>query len=155
MTSHVLMQPPGTGETDDRAVLVRDAFSWTGFLVPPVWLLWHRLWIEALVVLAALALLAAIGQVADFRTAGIGLGLLLSIFVGLEGPALRIGALRRRGWREAGVVDAARREDAELRLPDALARAPGRAEVLRPPAPAPGRALAGPALGLFDYPGKN
>ena len=35
------------------AVLVRDGFSFLAFLLPPLWLLWHRLWIEAALAFAA------------------------------------------------------------------------------------------------------
>ena len=38
-----------------RAVFVRDGFSWLAFLLPPLWLLWHRLWLEAALVVVAVA----------------------------------------------------------------------------------------------------
>src|SRR5690606_40350011 len=41
--------------------------------------------------------------------------LMLALFVGLEGSALRLAALRRRGWREWGVVEAGNSRDAEIR----------------------------------------
>ncbi|TIW44359.1 MAG: DUF2628 domain-containing protein, partial [Mesorhizobium sp.] len=46
MAVYVVMEPPGLGEKPD-VTFVRDGFSWLGFLVSPLWLLWHRLWIEA------------------------------------------------------------------------------------------------------------
>ena len=41
MASFVVMEPAG-GITGD-ARLVKDGFSLLGFLVPPLWLLWHGL----------------------------------------------------------------------------------------------------------------
>ena len=54
MAVYVVMEPPGASRNDaaSGAVLVRDAFSVLAFLLPPLWLLWHRLWIEAALVFA-------------------------------------------------------------------------------------------------------
>ena len=54
MASYVVMEPPGASRNDAAAgaVLVRDGFSFLAFLLPPLWLLWHRLWIEAALVFA-------------------------------------------------------------------------------------------------------
>jgi hypothetical protein len=156
MASYVAMQPPGSSDIRIRTVFVRDGFSWIAFLFPPVWLLWHRLFVETLLYLAAAVVLATLVEVLDLQPLSAAITLLLSLYVGLEGPALRMGSLSRRGWRQAGVVDAASRDDAEVRFfggPGALAAAeplprPVTSPVLRPSRP-------GPALGLFDYPGKR
>ena len=42
------------------AAFIRDGFSFLAFLLPPLWLLWHRLWIEAALALAALVLAAGL-----------------------------------------------------------------------------------------------
>ena len=57
--------------------------------------------------LAATVGLAALGNVTGFaaRRAG-ACRLLVSLYAGLEGAALRIAALRRRGWSEVGIVEA-------------------------------------------------
>ena len=170
MAIHVVMEPPGTDRiaVSTRAVLVRDAFSLPAFLVPFIWLLWHRLWIEAGLALAASAGLSVLGEMMDFGIAGFVLPLLVSIFIGLEGPALRIAALRRRGWREWGVVEAGNQAEAEIRYlageqhapPDAEPRRPAQGAPAHPasggPAagPVPGSA-PGPALGLLSYPGRR
>ncbi len=155
MASYVVMQPPGSGGSSGRAELVRDRFSWIGFLVPPFWLLWHRLWIEALLVVAAAIALAALGEVAGLGALAAGLSLLVSVYVGLEGPALRLAALRRRGWREAGIIEAGSRDEAEIRL-FAVEEAPAAAQAHPAAVPAlPSRpARPGPPLGLFDHPGR-
>jgi hypothetical protein len=163
MAIYVVMEPPAAdaAEAAERAVLLRDGFTFLAFLAPPLWLLWHRLWIEA-----ALAFAVGVGSTALGETAGLGftgaaLSLLVSIFVGLEGPALRINALRRRGWHEWGVVEASGLAEAEIRY--LAGEAPY--EAVQPAVPHPtGPTLvrpalsglaSGPALGLFDYPGRR
>jgi len=152
MASFVVMEAP---QGRDEAVYIRDGFHFLAFLVPPLWLLWHRLWIEALVAFAAMALL---GSVSGFGEAAPLLSLLVSIYVGLEAPALHIAALRRRGWSEWGVADAANRDEAELKHLYGSGTESNEhfdAPSLPVPAayPAAGRPSPGPALGLFSYPG--
>lgn len=156
MASYVVMDPPGrTGSGD--AVLVRDGFSWFAFLFSPLWLLWHRLWIEALLAFVAFGLLSALGEAAGFGLAGSLLTLLVSLFVGLEGQALRIAALRRRGWRESGVVEAGRLADGEVRYAAALEAEPPAPEprVLVPDAARSRPIRTGLALGLSHDPGRT
>jgi hypothetical protein len=139
------------------AVLVRDGFSLWAFLVPPLWLIWNRLWIEAALVFAATLALTALGEVAGLGLAGSLLSLLVSIYVGLEGAALRLAAYRRRGWRDWGVVSADNAGEAEARYlsetefgrerVEPVAMAPA---VAHPARPAP----SGPALGMLHYPGR-
>lgn len=119
MASFVVMEPP-SGVRDGQAVLVRDGFHFLAFLAPPLWLFWHRLWIEGAAALALLAALGAFGsapQLAGDTVANAApyLSLLVSIYFGLEGAALRVRALDRRGWRPWGVVEADDIADAETR----------------------------------------
>ena len=158
MASFVVMEPPVRGERD--AVIVRDGFHVFAFLIPFVWLLVHRLWIEALIAAVVALGLGFAGSYAGF-TAAPALSLLVSLYVGLEGASLKLAALRRRGWREWGVVEADNRTDAETRY---IAEAYADQAVDEHPAPPPVLASAsqprqtvpvtGPALGLFSYPGR-
>ncbi|WP_442580823.1 DUF2628 domain-containing protein [Mesorhizobium sp. ASY16-5R] len=161
MARFVVMEPAGAFGDDAAAEarIVRDGFSLLGFVFPPFWLLWHGLVIEALVTFAAMFGIAAATELLGLGPAGSLLSLLLSIYVGLEGSALRIAALRRRGWREWGVLEADSLADAETRYAievfggvDADASAPPAAVIAPAQPPAP-RHAAGPALGLFSYPG--
>ena len=160
MAIFVVMEPPAANaaEAAERAVLVRDGFAFLGFLVPPLWLLWHRLWIEAALAFAVGVGLTALGETAGFGFTGAALSLLVSIFVGLEGPALRVNALRRRGWRDWGLVEASDAGDAEIRYlageePDEAVQ---QTAVLSTQAPMAVRPMpTGPALGLLGYPGRH
>jgi hypothetical protein len=158
MAIYVVMEPPGRSEKADTTTFVRDGFSWLAFLVPPLWLLWHRLWIEAALTFVAMGVLAMLGERLGLEWAGSLLSLLVSLYVGLEGQALRIAALRRRGWHEWGVVVADRLDDADTRYTlETDARADDEAPVQRivPDAALARPAQMGMALGLTHIPGKR
>ena len=165
MASYVVMEPPSAaGDAGrERAVLVRDGFHLLAFLLPAVWLLWHRLWIEAAVVVAVSMALSGAGAAAGLGNAAPVLALLVALYAGLEGAALRLARYRRHGWREWGVVEADNAADAELRYlyaaaagtedaTEAAAAAPAAVSTALPVTP---RSPSGPALGLFAYPGKG
>ena len=157
MASYVVMEPPLGANKAEDAILVRDGFTWLGLLFSPVWLAWHRLWIEALLTFAAMAVLSVLGERLGLEWAGSALSLLISLYVGFEGQGLRVSALRRRGWRESGVVEAGNLGDAEIRQaletgedgdePEPMPRIVPDASLARP-------AQTGMALGLTHTPGR-
>lgn len=138
MASYVVMEPP---QADSDAVLVRDGFYFLAFLLPFLWFLWHRMWVEAGIALVVAILL---GFVPVLGPASGMLGLLVGLYVGLDAAALRIAALRRRGWREWGVVEAANPADAELRYFAELGETPVRENPSPKP---PGGPWGGPRIG--------
>jgi hypothetical protein len=157
MATYVVMEPGARATADgESAVFVRDGFSFIAFLVPFAWLFWHRLWIEGALALGALLLLGVLDDVGGMGMIAVGLSLLMSIYVGLEGPALRMAALRRRGWRDRAVIDADCLDDAETRY----LSGPGEEHEEVPPADMTPRATvrprpvtSAPALGLLGYGG--
>ena len=155
MAVYVVMEPPGRAPDTAATVFVRDGFAWVAFLVPPLWLLWHRLWIEAALAFVAIGLLAALGEIAGLGLAGALLSFLVMLYVGLEGQALRIAALGRRGWRQAGVVIADDLDDADTRYAIAAEAAPE----TRTPEPRivadPAYAQHGQTLGLVPFSGTH
>ena len=162
MASYVVLEPEAAAARDEEAVLVRDSFAFLAFIVPFFWFLWHRMWFEALAALALGLMLGALAaQPGAYGTVGTLLSLLLGILIGLEARALRVAALRRRGWREWGVVEADSREEAEARFAaEAAAPAPRPAAAPPPVRPVPPAGHARPAtdrpsLGLIDYPRKS
>ena len=157
MAAYVVMEPPGRSEKADSTAFVRDGFTWLGFLVPPLWLARHRLWIEAGLAFVVMGLLSMAGQKLGLGLASSLLSLLVSFYVGLEGQGLRIAALRRRGWHEWGVVHAGRLDDADMRY--ALEAEAHAEEAIPAPRMVPDAALARPAqpgmaLGLTHIPGR-
>jgi Protein of unknown function (DUF2628) len=158
MATYVVMQPERAGGRIDpeAAIFVRDGFALIAFFVPVVWLLWHRLWIEAGLAFAVTVGLTALGNISGFGFAAPVLSLLVSIYAGLEGSALRLAALRRRGWHEFGVVEADGYDDAETRylIETGLVSEAGIGQHDPVPWPAAARS-AGPELGFLLNPGKS
>lgn len=146
MAAYVAMEPPGGNA--ERTVLVRDGFTALAFLLPVFWFLFHRLWIEAALALAATLALGSLDTLGGLG--GPLLTLLFSLLAGFEAPALRLWALRRRGWIERGVVEAGNSGDAEARF---FLGGDGEAEGGAPSAPGAGsgrpRPGAVPVLGLL------
>jgi hypothetical protein len=103
----------------ERFKFVRDGFSWPAFILGPIWMLFHRL---ALVLLLWLVVVLVLGAV--IRLFGVPSGtallvfLLLALLIGLEASTLRSWTLKRRGWREIGIVVADELEAAERRFFD-------------------------------------
>jgi hypothetical protein len=167
MSVYTVHQPPldsGAAATEPyRFVFVRDGFSWWAFLLTPLWMLRHRLWLAlAIYVLVSAALdvgLRALGASAFVLVLA---GLLISLLAGLEAGTLRRSKLARRHWRNIGVVTGDDVEDAERRFFDAWIRqAPVRRSPSLPNAPASGPAAPAPpsappgVIGLFPEPGAH
>jgi hypothetical protein len=160
MAIHVVMEPPASaGKTaSEGAVFVRDGFYFFGFIAPLLWMLWHRLWVLAALTFAVTLALGAVGEWTELIAAVPLLSLLISLYVGLEGGALRVAALRRAGWRQWGVIEADTIEDAEIRY---LYAADDDADETQPtpvtiaPAASPRPQPSGAALGLLHYPGRH
>jgi signal transduction histidine kinase len=100
--------------TLERAVFVREGFSWAALIFGPLWLLWNRLWLASAVWLAlegALAIWDAYAAPAHSITAA--LQFLLHLALGFEASQLRRGALARRRFHIVGIVQGRRMMDAE------------------------------------------
>ena len=161
MPVYTVHQPPlRRDETESdpaRIAFVRDGFAFWAFLLGPLWMLSHGLW---LVLLGYCVALAAIyfGLHKMAASAGVmwAIWLLTQILVGLEASSLRRWTLRRRGWTDTGVVVADDLNMAERRFYDAWTTG---ADTLapEPPSTPPARRASAPAsrdvIGLFPQPG--
>jgi hypothetical protein len=146
----------------ERFIFVRDGFYVWAFLLTPLWLLWHRLWLVVVGYVVFSAVLDGGLRFAGASAAVIAVvGLLISILIGLEAATLRRFTLRRRHWRNVGVVSGDDLEDAERRFFEAwLHRAPATSASVAPAGPsAPLGPLTAYAsepsgiIGLFPEPG--
>ena len=103
----------------DRFTFVRDGFHFWAFVLGPIWLAWHRLW---LALIGWIVVIAAI----DFAMTALGLGtmaalsanLLLALLLGFEAASLQRWTLSRRNWRQLDIVVADDEESAERRFFD-------------------------------------
>jgi hypothetical protein len=154
----------------DRFAFVRDGFHFWAFLLGPLWLLWHRLWLALvgwIVVVIGLDLAlrrAGVGSAATFA-----IDLLFALLMGLEAASLQRWTLSWRNWRQVDLVVADSQESAERRFFDRWA---GEARGLRNDqtavdrgGPPPTREVEGQAysrppqpdqiIGLFPDPGAS
>lgn len=160
MAAYVVLKGPADSEGGDKLAFVRDGFTWLAFLIPVLWLLWHALWIEATLAVAATLLLSALGEWSGLGVYASLLSILVSLFFGLEAASLRVRALTRRGWQEWGVVEAARLDEAEL-IYAARADDDDTVDDALPPKPVPSPSPAArptttrPSLGLVPYAGRS
>jgi Protein of unknown function (DUF2628) len=100
-----------------RFVFVRDGFHFWAFLLAPLWMLRHRMWLELIVYLLLIGgITFALRRLGVAESAGFVVGFLLSLLVGMEAPSLRRWKLSRRGFASVGVVVGDDLEDAERRF---------------------------------------
>ncbi len=115
MRIYTLHLPPPYTASDPCPVAVREGFNLWAFLFTALWALWHRMWLEALVlVLVALALSGFAALFGAGETVSAILSLVFMLLVGFHANDWRRAALGRRGYREQGVA-AAEDEDAAIR----------------------------------------
>ena len=164
MSIYTVHQPPleaGAAAAEPyRFVFIRDGFSWWAFLLTPLWMLRHGLWLVLVVYLVVSAALeAGLRALGAPMFALVAVGLLISLLVGLEAGTLRRFRLARRHWRNVGVVTGDDVEDAERRFFDAwIRRVPARRSASPNPPPSalvPPSAAPAPSgvIGLFPEPG--
>ena len=154
MAVYTVHEPPlrryDTAGDPDRFVFVRDGFSFWAFLLGPLWMLRHRMW---LVLIGYLVLVG--GLQVGLQRLGVEdavpavAGLLVALLIGFEAGTLRRFTLARRRWTNIGVIVGDDREVAEQRFFDAWVKG-GLSRTwssLRPSAAAP------EVMGLVPQPG--
>jgi Protein of unknown function (DUF2628) len=163
MSVYTVHQPPLRSADDlaepERFAFVRDGFYWWAFLLTPLWMLRHRLWQVLAIYLVATAVLdTALHSVGTSAFVIAFAGLLVSLLIGFEAGTLRRFTLRRRGWRNIGIICGGDLEDAERRFFDiwvrsASGRSGGASTPASPAQPASGSSAASGIVGLFPEPG--
>jgi hypothetical protein len=135
------VRTPGALADPARFVFVRDGFYWWAFLLTPLWMLWRRLWL-----VLVLYLVVSIGIETAMRIYGATGGMisaaaaLIALLVGLEASSLVRFTLKRRRWKNVGVVYGSDLEDAEHRFFAAWVRTGPQADVSAAPPASPSAA---------------
>jgi hypothetical protein len=142
---------PGERTALERAVVLRDGFSWGALIFQPLWFLWHRLWLAALVVTIAIAALAATCSLLKVTSGATFMAqLALALFFAHEANAIRAFTLTRRARPAVDTVISDDRDSAEARLFGRwLARQPAPLGAGTVPAM---RTAHAPVVGLFPEP---
>jgi len=118
MAVFTVFEPPPSGDElrdAERVTFVRDGFSWAAFLIPFVWLLWHRMWL-VLVLWIAIVVLVQWGASLIGEPAPLIAAVVIALVMGFEASSLRRWTLERRRFRFAGVVVGSDRSDSERRF---------------------------------------
>ncbi len=97
---------PQSGADPLESELVRDRFSFGAALLPPIWALMHGLWLEMFGWIVGLVLIIVAGLFVG-GTAAFWLYVLFALWFGSAASDLRIAALARSGYRDAGARVAA------------------------------------------------
>jgi len=156
-------QAPEIVERAERLEFVKEGFSWPAVLVPILWLLYYRMWIEfILLALVYVALHLAFGTSAAGQNLFGWASLAIAVLFAFEANDLRAAALELRGYRLAGVASGRDRIEAERSffttwLPQQTrgAREPDRVTEPRSEGPAATSAPRGEGeevIGLFPRP---
>lgn len=147
-TIHVPAKAVTRAAALERAVFVRDGWSWGAFAFGPFWLFWHRHFIVGAIIFCAFGFATSVLQALPMLDeARIGILALLQLLLGLEGASLRRLALGWAGYAEEALAVGEDRETLERRYFEAeIAARPAEA----PLAGLPARSASGlPVLGLF------
>ena len=118
MTVYSVYEPPvpvpDLTERADRLAFVKEGFSWPAFLVPLLWLIYYRMWIEFVVlVLVYIGLQLAFGADSQGHALTVWASFAIAVLFAFEANDLRAASLERRGYRLAGVASGRDRIDAE------------------------------------------
>jgi hypothetical protein len=167
MSIYTVHEPPAKADQSrpdpERFVFVRDGFSFWAFLLAPLWMLRHRMWLVLVgYVVVMVALHVGLRLIGASATVTVVAGALVSLLVGFEAATLRRFTLARRRWRNVGIVVGDDVESAERRFFDAWTSgsrvgpaAASAARALASPAPSVPTARRSPSdvIGLFPQPG--
>ena len=103
----------------DGFAFVRDGFHFWAFVLGPLWLAWHRLW---LALLGYVVMMVGVAVSLSLLRAGAGTRftvlLLIALLMGFEAASLWRWTVSRRKWRQLDVVVADDEETAERRFFD-------------------------------------
>ena len=147
--------PPRRRETaadPDRFAFVRDGFHFWAFLLGPLWMLWHRLWL-VLLIYAVLtgALQAGLFALGVSGAVKFAVGFLIALLIGFEAASLRRWTYGRRRWRNLGPVVAPNLQAAEHRFFDSWVIRDAPPEAPLPPT-MPISSSSPQVIGLFPEP---
>ncbi|CAN1723570.1 DUF2628 domain-containing protein [Hyphomicrobium sp. 1Nfss2.1] len=120
MVIYTVHEPPNASanrlESAEQLLFVKDGFSWLAALLPAVWLLWKRMWLELIVFIALAGLIVWVFTALGAPDLGNGILFAIQVLFGFEAGNLNSASLERRGWPLVGTVSGNSREDCERRF---------------------------------------
>ena len=115
MRLYTVHAPPDEAPPPERFLFVKDGFSWPALFVPPLWILWHRLWLTAVFYAVFVLVVAWTGRLAN-EDAAVMVAILGAILFALEANNIRRLSLEGRGWGEVGAASGGNIDEAEVRF---------------------------------------
>jgi Protein of unknown function (DUF2628) len=141
----------------EKAVFVKEGFAFPGFIFTGLWLLYNRIWLKAILFIAAFV--AVLASFWYFNLPRLALGpvqLLMALLVGTEGHEWLRRKYAALGWTHAGTVSGPSLPECELRFFERWSAEHGAATaaprpVATPPEQpgAPAATQPGSVLGVF------
>ncbi len=117
MQVYTVHQGPSPAAGGDDVVFIHDGFSWPALIVPPLWALYRTLWaVLAGVAVVTLAIEAAARWSGAPLEVVVATTFAAALLFAFEANDLRRWTLRRRGFRDVGVVAGRSLSDAEQRF---------------------------------------
>jgi len=99
--------------SDDDSAIIAEKFSLAAFLLPPIWAITHKLWLETALIIAVLIAITVastfIGEDAAFW-----LYLIFATWLAFEAPAIKAAAFKRKGYIRQGDLIASDAEQAQI-----------------------------------------
>lgn len=116
MRFFTLHERPGKTGGDADLLAVKTGFSWWAAIMPPLWLLRHRLWLGLVAYLLFSTVFGIALELLDVaEPAATAIGIALSLLIGAMAHDYRRWTLGRHGWRMVDVLRAEDAEEAEIR----------------------------------------
>ncbi|AVA19740.1 DUF2628 domain-containing protein [Rhizobium sp. LEGMi198b] len=107
MASYLILTPPGGPDKNQVSTrFIRDGFSWTAFLFPTLWMLFHRLWLQAIAAFLLQGIALELIRRPEFFAAGIAILLGVHVLAALEGNHAAYRSLVAGGWKTEDLVSA-------------------------------------------------
>ncbi|MEE8173035.1 MAG: DUF2628 domain-containing protein [Alphaproteobacteria bacterium] len=144
---------PSAGQALGAALFVREGFNWLAFLFSIPWAIGHGLWLGALAMAAALAVIVALPEIfaLDWGSRTV-LLIGYALFCGFNGNDWRRLGLKLSGWDLVSVIAARDRGHAVMRLARLLStREEGESDAAATSAEVP--RAASPRLDIGPSPG--
>ena len=146
MTLYSVYEPPGEAlDPEERAealVFVKEGFSWPALLVPGLWLLYQRMWLELVVFAALFAVLGWVFDPSGDQTQTLfgWLSVAIIVLFAFVANDLRGAALERQGYTQVGTAIGAGRDAAELAFLQSWLPRQEKGRERQPPPERPGNA---------------
>lgn len=96
---------PALTHASEKAEFVREGFDIFAFIFGPLWALYHRLWLEALIIFSVIGTLAIAEQNGWLAVPVVMVvNIAFRFFIGVQAGDLKRNALSRRGYIMSDVV---------------------------------------------------